>query len=109
MKIEFMYSKSTGRGKEAEEALKQAMEATELAVDVVYTEVSDSEDAKTKKFLGSPSIRVDGIDVEYGDREPDEYQAGTRYYNTPAGWKPYPHAKLIANTIIERIAKQKAN
>lgn len=108
MKIEFMYSKSTGRGKEAEEALKQAIEATELNVDIVYTEVTDSEDAKTKKFLGSPSIRVDGIDVEYGDREPDEYQAGTRYYNTPAGWKPYPHAKLIANTIIERIAKQKA-
>ena len=107
MKIEFMYSKSTGRGKEAEEALKQAIEATELNVDIVYTEVTDSEDAKTKKFLGSPSIRVDGIDVEYGDREPDEYQAGTRYYNTPAGWKPYPHAKLIANTIIERIAKQK--
>ena len=108
MKIEFLFSKSTGRGKEAEEALKQAMEATELNVDVVYTEVNDSEDAKTKKFLGSPSIRVDGIDVEYGDREPDEYQAGTRYYNTPAGWKPYPHAKLIANTIIERLAKQKA-
>lgn len=107
MKIEFMYSKSTGRGKEAEEALKQAIEATELNVDIVYTEVTDSEDAKTKKFLGSPSIRVDGIDVEYGDREPDEYQAGTRYYNTPTGWKPYPHAKLIANTIIERIAKQK--
>ena len=108
MKIEFLFSKSTGRGKEAEEALKQAMEATELKVDVVYTEVNDSEDAKTKKFLGSPSIRVDGIDIEYGDREPDEYQAGTRYYNTPAGWKPYPHAKLIANTIIERLAKQKA-
>jgi hypothetical protein len=108
MKIEFMYSKSTGRGKEAEEALKQAIEATEVNAEIVYTEVYDSEEAKTKKFLGSPSIRVDGIDVEYGDREPDEYQAGTRYYNTPAGWKPFPHAKLIANTIIERMAKQKA-
>lgn len=107
MKIEFLYSKSTGRGKEAEEALKQAIEATELKVDVVYTEISDSEEAKTKKFLGSPSIRVEGIDVEYGDREPDEYQAGTRYYNTPQGWKPFPHARLIANTILEMSEKQK--
>ena len=44
-----------------------------------------------------------------GDREPDEYQAGTRYYNSPAGWKPFPHAKMIANMIIEvqqRLAKQ---
>ena len=107
MKIEFLYSKSTGRGKEAEEALKQAIEATELNIDVIYTEISDSEEAKTKKFLGSPSIRVEGIDVEYGDREPDEYQAGTRYYNTPQGWKPYPHARLIANTILEMSERQK--
>ncbi len=109
MKIQFLYSKSTGRGKEAEEALAQAVEATGLAVEIEYVEVLDSEDAKTKKFLGSPSIRVAGIDVEYGDREPDEYQAGTRYYNTPQGWKPYPHARLIANTIVEAQARaQKA-
>ncbi|OAI44294.1 hypothetical protein AYO38_09850 [bacterium SCGC AG-212-C10] len=108
MKIEFMYSKTTGRGKEAEEALKQALEATEVDAEVVYTEVSDSEDAKLKKFLGSPSIRVAGVDVEYGDREPDEYQAGTRYYNTPQGWKPYPHARLIANTILEAVEREKA-
>ncbi|MBI2766577.1 MAG: hypothetical protein HYX53_11795 [Chloroflexi bacterium] len=107
MKIEFLYSKSTGRSAEAEEALRQALEATEVEAEVVYTEVLDSEDAKHKRFLGSPSIRVAGIDVEYGDREPDEYQAGTRYYNTPQGWKPYPHARLIANTILEAQARAK--
>jgi hypothetical protein len=107
MKIEFLYSKSTGRSPEAEEALRQALEATEIEAEVVYTEVLDSEDAKQKRFLGSPSIRVAGIDVEYGDREPDEYQAGTRYYNTPQGWKPYPHARLIANTILEAQARTK--
>jgi hypothetical protein len=108
MKIEFSYSKATGRGKDAEEALRQAIEATDPTVEVVYTEVSDSEDARTKKFLGSPSIRVNGIDVEYGDREPDEYQAGVRYYNTPQGWKPFPHARMIANTILEMQAREQA-
>ena len=107
MKIEFLYSKSTGRSAEAEEALRLALEATDTGIEVVYTEVDGMEDAKAKRFLGSPSIRVDGIDVEYGDREPDEYQAGTRYYNTPAGWKPFPHARLIANTILEMQEKAK--
>ncbi len=102
MKIDFYYSKANGRTKEAEEALAQALEATDLEASVVtYIEVLDSEDAKAKKCLGSPSIRVNGVDVEYGEREPDEYQAGVRYYNTPQGWKPYPHARLIANTIVE--------
>lgn len=105
MKIEFLYSKSTGRTADAEEALKMAIESTDPTIEVSYTEVNDSEDARAKKFLGSPSIRVDGVDVEYGEREPDEYQAGTRYYNTPQGWKPYPHARLIANTILEMQAK----
>lgn len=107
MKIEFLYSKSTGRSAEAEEALKMAIESTDPKIEVFYTEVTDSEDARDKKFLGSPSIRVDGIDVEYGEREPDEYQAGTRYYNTPQGWKPYPHARLIANTILELQSRAK--
>ena len=106
MRIDFLYSKSTGRSAEAEEALRLALEATDPHLEVVYTEVDGSEDAKAKKFLGSPSIRVNGIDVEYGDREPDEYQAGTRYYNTPQGWKPFPHARLIANTILEQQAKE---
>lgn len=107
MRIEFYYSKTTGIGKEADEALKQAIEATEAAPDIVYIEVTDSEDARTKKCLGSPSIRVNGIDVEYGEREPDEYQAGTRYYNSPVGWKPFPHARMIANTILEQLHKAK--
>jgi len=107
MKIDFLYSKSTGRSAEAEEAVRMAIESTDPTIEVVYTEINDSEEAKTKRFLGSPSIRVDGVDVEYGDREPDEYQAGTRYYNTPQGWKPYPHARLIANTILEIQAKSK--
>ena len=107
MKIEFMYTKSIGRTPAAEEALRLALEATDPTIEVVYTEVLDSEDAKAKKFLGSPSIRVNGIDVEYGDREPDEYQAGVRYYNTIEGWKPFPHARLIANTILEMQEQEK--
>ena len=64
-------------------------------------EVSSNEDATAKRFLGTPSIRVEGVDVEYGERAPEEVQLGTRYYNTPEGWKPYPHPRLIANAILE--------
>ncbi len=108
MRIVFLDSKATGRSAEAEEAVRLAIEATDPNIEVFYTEVDGMEDARDKKFLGSPSIRVDGVDVEYGEREPDEYQAGVRYYNTPEGWKPYPHARLIANTIVEMQHRTKA-
>jgi hypothetical protein len=106
MKIEFMYSRSTGKSAEALEALQQALEATGVEAEVAYIEVEGSEEAKRLRFLGSPSIRVEGVDVEYGEREPEEYQSGTRYYNTPQGWKPYPHARLIANTILEALHRE---
>jgi hypothetical protein len=109
VKIQFYYARQSGRSDKAEAELAEALHATGLDNSVIeYIEVTDSEDAKDKKFLGNPSIRVNGLDVEYGDREPDEYQAGMRYYNTPEGWKPYPHARLIANLIVEQQAKEKA-
>lgn len=107
MKIDFYYTKATGISKDADEQLKAAIEATDLGPEVNYIEVTDSEDARDKKCFGSPTIRVNGMDVEYGEREPDEYQAGVRYYNSPAGWKPYPHAKMIANIILEQAAREK--
>jgi hypothetical protein len=108
MRIEFFFSKSTGKGAEAVEALNVAVEATAAVAEVVFTEVADSEDARNKHCLGSPTIRVNGVDVEYGERAPDEYTSGTRYYNTPEGWQPFPHARMIANTILEQAAREKA-
>lgn len=101
MKLDYYYAKGSKRPAEADEAVRLALEATDLPIEVSYIEVEDSEDAKTKRFFGTPTIRIDGVDVEYGEREAEEYQMGTRYYNTPQGWKPYPHARMIANTILE--------
>lgn len=44
--------------------------------------------------------------MEYGERAPEEAQTGTRYYNSPEGWKPYPHTRLIANAILEAHARR---
>ena len=96
-----LHARGQSPGEEAEENLRLAIEATGIDVEITYTEVLSQEDATAKKFLGTPSIRVEGIDVEYGNRPPEEVQFGTRYYNSPEGWKPYPHARLIANAILE--------
>lgn len=90
MKVEFYYSRATGVKPEAEEALKQAMQEAGVQADVEFIEVSDDGDARAKKCLGSPSIRINGLDPEYVEREPPEYHAGVRYYSTASGWKPYP-------------------
>ena len=101
-----LHARGQPPGAEAEENLHLAIEATALDVEVAYVEVAGQEDASARRFLGTPSIRVEGVDVEYGDRAPEEAQTGVRYYNSPEGWKPYPHARLIANAILEAHARR---
>lgn len=101
-----LHARGQPPGAEAEANLRLAIEATALDVEVAYTEVTGQEDASARRFLGTPSIRVEGVDVEYGDRPPEEAQTGTRYYNSPEGWRPYPHARLIANAILEAHARR---
>ncbi|MSQ12720.1 MAG: hypothetical protein EXR47_00985 [Dehalococcoidia bacterium] len=66
---------------------------------VEFLQLSDYDEAKVRKCFGSPTIRVDGVDIEYGDREPLEYTTGCRYYNTPDGWKALPYRSMLVKAI----------
>jgi hypothetical protein len=62
---------------------------------VEETVIRDDEDAIAARCIGSPTIRVDGMDVEYMEREPEERSAGVRYFSTPSGWKPVPERGML--------------
>ena len=61
--------------------------AGELGVDVDVRElrVETSEEAECLRFLGSPTIRVDGSDVEPGADDRHDYVLACRVYLTAAG------------------------
>ena len=52
--------------------------------------VASPEDAEALRFLGSPSVRVDGHDVEHGAHERVTFALGCRVYRTDEGLKPLP-------------------
>lgn len=68
-------------------------------IDIVH--VRSDDDARELRCLGSPTIRVEGFDVEYAEREPPERSAGARYYSTPSGWKRLPEPGMIRFAIDE--------
>ena len=51
-----------------------------LDVEIREVEIHDQEDALRRQFLGSPSVRVDGVDIEPGAAERTEYAFGCRLY-----------------------------
>lgn len=52
---------------------------------VRLVEVQSDEDAQRLRFLGSPSLRVDGRDVEPGAGQRTDYGLQCRVYRAPAG------------------------
>ena len=51
-----------------------------LDVEIHEVEIHDEVDALRRQFLGSPSVRVDGVDIEPGAAERTEYAFGCRLY-----------------------------
>jgi|GEM_PF-124361 len=64
----------------------------EHALDAVVEEVelNDPADAERLRFLGSPTVQVDGVDIEPAARTRTDYAMSCRVYNTPDGLPPEP-------------------
>jgi hypothetical protein len=79
MKIEFLYFKNCSGYKSALSLLEQILLENGTAVSIEKIEVTSPELAIEHRFLGSPSIRINGVDIE-GREEPSEYGFKCRIY-----------------------------
>jgi len=65
---------------------------------VISIEVKDSADAERRRFLGSPTVRVNGVDIEPAARDRIDYAWGCRRY----GDAGVPPREMIAAAIRAR-------
>jgi hypothetical protein len=77
--------------------------AGELRVEPVIelVEVVDAEAAVTLRFLGSPTVRVDGVDVEPGADERREFVLSCRVYRGESGFSGQPEERWIRDALVE--------
>ena len=75
--------------------------AGDLGVDpeVTLVDVPDAAAAARLRFLGSPTIRVDGRDVEPGAEERGALQHACRVYRTAEGFRGQPDARWVREAI----------
>ena len=66
-------------------AVRDLIEETGVEADVREIRVETPEEAERLRFLGSPTIRVDGKDVEPGADERSEFVLACRVYRTAEG------------------------
>ena len=76
----------------------------ELAPDTPITDVdaTDPVVAQRLRFPGSPTIRIDGRDVDPSYIDPGDYTPRCRLYRTSAGLQRMPERRWIADALAAR-------
>jgi hypothetical protein len=93
MKIDLLYFDGCPSWEEALENLKAALKAEGLEASICMLKVEDNSDATRLKFLGSPSFRVDGMDLWPEERK--RYNLSCRVYTTSQGLRGTPTIEML--------------
>jgi len=101
MKIEVLYFSGCPNHAPAVERVKEALRSEGLSGEIVEIEVPDTETALRLKFLGSPSIRVNGLDVEPEARSRGEFGMMCRTYADGCCQSGLPSHELIRSALRE--------
>lgn len=88
MKVEILYLSDCPNYQPARAAVEQAMRSERVTAEVADIEVCDEAMAQALAFRGSPSIRVNGVDVEPAAAQAHDFHVSglcCRIYPSSAG------------------------
>ena len=95
MKLEVLYFDGCPNHEALLARLRELLVSTGVAADIELVQVEDAQAADRERFLGSPTIRIDGHDVEPGADQRTDYGLKCRLFTTPAGLRGLPAEEWI--------------
>ena len=81
------------------ELVKRVLADTGLGATVRRVDVPNAEAAAAQRFLGSPTIRVNGRDIEPGITERGQYVLSCRIYRTDSGLTGEPDEQWLREAL----------
>src|SRR5919198_151325 len=100
MHIEFLYWEECPSHERALEILREVLAAEGAAADVQLRRVDTDEQAQAERFLGSPTIRIDGVDIDPAATQQPYYALTCRAYTRDDGRiSPLPPVEMIRRAI----------
>jgi hypothetical protein len=81
------------------ELARRVAAQTRPSPEVRLLAVGTEADIETLRFLGSPSIRVDGRDIEPGADARRDYSFGCRLHATEMGLRPLPSEQWLRDAL----------
>jgi hypothetical protein len=102
VKVEVLYFKGCPNHKPVIEQVRQVLRSEQINVPVDEMEITDAAMPQRIGFLGSPSIRIDGLDVEPEARGLQTFGFGCRTYSDAEGRRSgLPSISTIRQALTE--------
>lgn len=106
MRIELLYFEGCPNYRDAHMALNNVLQSRGTNA-VVKSFRVDATTAAEVHFAGSPTIRVDGVDVEPGFEDSGDYSLRCRLYPMASGSKQIPDVRWIESAIDEALQHER--
>jgi len=88
--VELLYFEGCPNHGVARASIERIAAEEDVLIDLRAVEVTSQEEVEATRFLGSPSIRVNGRDVEPGADDRETFVFACRVYQTDAGIRGQP-------------------
>jgi hypothetical protein len=99
-RVELLYFDGCPNWLAARELVETVGAEMNVAPDLRLVEVESPEAAEELRFLGSPTIRVEGLDVEPGAGDRTPFQYACRVYRTPSGLSGTPDPEWVRQALL---------
>jgi len=99
MRVELLYFDGCPNYEALLPRLREILQREGIGTDVELRRVETPEEAARLGFLGSPTVRVDGSDIETAAAERRDFGLKCRLYRTPEGLAGVPPDSLILAAI----------
>ena len=95
MQIKVLYFEGCPTHEATAELVRQTVDRLGLDADIAKIHVETEEQARQMKFLGSPSVHIDGVDIEPDAEANMTFGRRCRVYATEEGLSGTPPAKML--------------
>ncbi len=97
--VEILYFDGCPNHEAAQEMVERVSGELGLEPQMRLVEVPDDDAAQRLRFLGSPTIRVGGRDIDPHAHERDQYVLSCRIYRTDAGFAGEPDERWLRDAL----------
>lgn len=102
--VEILYFDGCPNHRAAVALVERVSRELGIEPDLRMVNVRDQEEAQRLRFLGSPTIRVGGADVDPQTAERDDYALSCRVFQTEAGFSGQPDERWVRDALLREAA-----